>query len=129
MMSLNARSAMKGYTDLRVTTDVEEASPHRLVQLLLEGTLDRLSRAKGHIERHDVARKGEQIGKAIGLIGGLRDGLDEEGGGAIAQNLDLLYEYMERRLLKANLENDVAVVDEVMGLVRSIKGAWDGIEG
>jgi flagellar protein FliS len=42
-------------------------------------------------------------------------------------NLDSLYDYMQRRLLEANLRNDVTIVDEVSDLLQTIKAAWDDI--
>ena len=43
----------------------------------------------------------------------------------IAQNLDDLYDYMIRRLMRANMEDNADLLDEVLSLLRSIKGAWD----
>ncbi len=54
-----------------------EASPHRLVQMLMEGGLDRIAQAKGAMERKRHRRtRVSLIGKAIGIIGGLLEGLD-----------------------------------------------------
>jgi flagellar protein FliS len=53
--------------------------------------------------------------------------LDMERGGKIAENLALLYEYMLRRLTLANATNDAGIVDEVSGLVSTIKHGWDQI--
>jgi flagellar protein FliS len=56
--------------------------------MLMEGALERIAIAKGCIQRQDIAAKGEQIGKAVDIIGGLREGLNQEAGGEIAANLD-----------------------------------------
>ncbi len=74
-----------------------------------------------------IARKGELIGKAMGIIGGLRDAVDTEKGGEIAANLDNLYAFMQQRLSQANLKNDPAMLEEVAKLLREIKEGWDGI--
>ena len=103
------------------------ADPHRLVQMLMEGGLVRIARARGAIERGDVAEKGALIGKAIAIIDGLAASLNHDAGGDIAANLAALYDYMQRRLLHANLHSDVAALDEVAGLLREIKQAWDAI--
>ncbi|MFC5696470.1 flagellar export chaperone FliS [Pseudomonas sp. GCM10022186] len=122
-----AATALKQYQSVNVQAQVFDTTPHRLIQMLMEGGLGRLAQARGAMERGQVALKGELLGKAIAIIGGLRDGLDRQKGGEIAANLDGLYEYMEGRLLQANLENDAALVDEVAGLLREIKSAWDAI--
>lgn len=120
-------AALQQYQQVKNRTVMDSASPHRLIQMLFEGALERLASAKGHIQRGDMARKGESIGKTIGIIGGLRSALDFEAGGDIASNLDALYDYMERQLLLANLNSDAAIVDEVSGLIREIKEGWDAI--
>ncbi|GAB4260400.1 MAG: flagellar export chaperone FliS [Methylomicrobium sp.] len=111
-----------------MVAEVEEASPHRLIQMLYEGGLQRIAFAKGALMRNQIAEKGENISRAIAIIGGLRSSLDLSQG-EIAQNLDNLYEYMERRLLEANLKNDVAILDEISGLLKEIKLAWDAVGG
>jgi flagellar protein FliS len=63
----------------------------------------------------------------MNIIQGLRSSLDKDKGGDIAENLDSLYEYMGRRLLEANVNNDIAILDEVYGLLAEIKQGWDGI--
>lgn len=123
------RSALKEYEQVGARSQVEGAPPERLVQLMLEGALDRVSLARGDMENGQVAAKGERIGKAISLVEGLRASLDHERGGELAGNLDALYEYVSRRLVEANLRNDVTILDEVSRLLREIKQAWDRIVG
>ncbi|MEJ6654607.1 MAG: flagellar export chaperone FliS [Pseudomonas sp.] len=119
--------AMKQYQTVNVNAQVTEADPHRLIQMLLEGGLQRIAQAKGAMEYGNVALKGELIGKAMGIVGGLRDAVDTEKGGEIAANLDNLYAFMQQRLSQANLKNDPSMLDEVAKLLREIKAGWDGI--
>jgi flagellar protein FliS len=120
---------MREYEQVGVRSQVEGAAPERLVQLMLEGALDRVNLARGAMENGQVAVKGERIGKAISLVEGLRASLDHERGGDLAGNLDALYDYVTRRLVEANLHDDTAILDEVTGLLREIKQAWDRIVG
>ncbi len=103
------------------------ADPHRLIQLLFDGLLDRIAQARGAVERGEVSRKGEVIGKAIAILDGLRGALDHDRGGDIAGNLEELYFYVQRRLVEANIGNNVAILDECASLMREIKSAWDAI--
>lgn len=119
--------AMKQYQTVNVNAQVTEADPHRLIQMLLEGGLQRIAQAKGAMEYGNIALKGELIGKAIGIIGGLREAVDTEKGGEIAANLDTLYAFMQQRLSQANLKNDPSMLDDVAKLLREIKEGWDGI--
>ena len=123
----NPRGALKQYGQVATQAGVAVADPHRLIQMLMEGALEKIATAKGLMARGDVAKKGQQITWAISIIDGLRVSLDKKAGGDIARNLDDLYDYMERRLFQANLENDVSILDEVSSLLRDIKSAWDAI--
>lgn len=124
---MNAMAAMRQYQHVNTQAQAVDASPHRLIQMLMEGGLTRLAQARGAMERGQFAMKGELIGKAIGIIGGLRAGLNLEEGGELAENLDNLYDYMTRRLLEANLKNTVEPLDEVAALLRNVKAGWDAI--
>lgn len=121
-------AALKQYKKIDVNQGIDDASPHRLILMLLDGALGRLAAAKGFIEHNEVARKGETIGSAISIIDGLRVSLDMDQGGEIAENLESLYDYMQRRLLEANLNSDAAIVDEVVSLLGEIREAWIAIE-
>jgi flagellar secretion chaperone FliS len=128
-MVIGNQQAVRSYQTVGAHAQVTAADPYKLVQLLLANVIDRLAAARGHMERREIARKGEQISKAIAVLTALDASLNMEQGGEIAANLRRLYEYMSLRLVKANLEDDAAGLDEVMGLVRNIKEGWDGIAG
>jgi flagellar protein FliS len=127
-MNINqTRTALQQYENVGVDATVNAAMPHQLIQMLLGGALDRIAAAKGQIERGDFAAKGAALGRAISIVAGLRKSLNHEGGGEIATNLELIYDYVERRLLEANRDNNVAVLDEVARLLGNVKAGWDGI--
>ena len=107
----NVRSALNEYSQTAVQTGIESASPHRLIQMLMEGALAKIAVAKGHMERAEIREKGEQIGCAISILEGLKTSLDHDKGGEIARNLEDLYMYMERRLIEANRGNDTSLLD------------------
>jgi flagellar protein FliS len=115
------------YRTMSAHGNLADASPHQVVQVMLDATLSRIVEASGHLERGEVAAKGEKIGKALAIIEALMLGLDKERGGELAQNLERLYDYASRTLLKANLENRSDLLKEVTALLREIKLGWDGI--
>ncbi len=123
----NTRGAIGQYASVKNAAGIEEASPHRLIQMLMEGALEKIAQAKGFMEGGDIPNKGRHISWAISIIDGLRISLDKDAGGDIAENLDSLYEYMTRRLVEANLRNDKSILEEVSGLIIEIKSAWDAI--
>ncbi|MCP1675610.1 flagellar protein FliS [Natronocella acetinitrilica] len=103
------------------------ADPHRLIQMLMDGFIMRVAAARGAMQRREFERKGVELGKAISILSGLRDTLDHDKGGELAANLEGLYDYMQRRILEATASNDVAMLDEIIGLMREVKTGWDGI--
>lgn len=120
--------ALAQYQQVNTAAAAESASPHKLVQMLMQGCLQRIAEAKGALHRGDAAAKGLAIGKAIDIVAGLQGSLNKEVAHSLPQQLDALYDYMQRRLLEANLRNDEAALDETADLMRKIKEGWDGIE-
>ena len=118
--------ALKHYQQIGAQEAISGAGPHRLIQLLLMGALHNITTAKGYMLREDN-RKGSLIGRTISILEELRQSLNFDAGGEIADNLNRLYEYCQLRLLRANLHNDPALLDEIAGLLREIKSAWDAI--
>lgn len=116
----------KQYQAMDVETGIMDADPHRLIQLLFEGALARLAKAKGHIERGEIEQRNNTINSVITIIGGLKDSLNLDAG-ELALTLERLYDYMENRLFEANIRNDGAGIDEVARLLGEIKTGWDGI--
>ncbi len=121
------KKALEGYGRGAVESEVNFASPHRIIQMLMEGALSKIATAKGCIARNDIAEKSRQITWGMNIIQGLRTSLDAQKGGEVAANLDALYEYMGRRLLEANVGNDVAILEEVSSLLMEVKAGWDNI--
>lgn len=124
---MNPMLALRQYQKVGAQAQTSEASPHRLVQMLMEGGLDRIAQAKGAMERQDIPAKGMLISKAIAIVGGLREGLDLEKSIDSLGNLDNLYVYMMKRLAEANIKTDPKILDEVADLLRTVKDGWDAI--
>lgn len=123
-----SQRALSEYQQVNTIGSTEGASPHRLIQLLMQGFLQRVAEAKGAMQRKDVPSKGMAISKAINIVAGLQASLNKEVPNSLPQQLDSLYDYMQRRLLEANLKSSETALDEVADLMRKIKEGWDGIE-
>lgn len=122
------KRGVNAYANVDLETGIASASPHKLIVMLYDGALVALRTARANMAANNIPAKGVAISKAITIIdNGLRVSLDKEAGGTIAENLDALYDYMSRRLFQANLQNDVAIVDEVHGLLSDLRGAWAAI--
>lgn len=124
-MSLQSYAAQ--YRNTGLSSAVMEADPHRLVALLLAGACERLRLAEACVERGDLARKGKAIGEVCAIIGHLNGSLDHEAGGEIAGSLSSLYDYVQTRMIEANLHNDASALRESLELLGEIESAWNAI--
>lgn len=124
-MSINKIN--KSYGSDHLESEVLNASPHRLVQMLLEGAISNLSKAKGHIERKEFFEKGREISTAMSIISTLQLSLDHDASPELANTLDTLYDHMFGKLQEANINNDIKSIDEVVDLIKEIKSGWDAI--
>jgi flagellar protein FliS len=125
-MRANMR-AIQSYGNVKVTTGVATANNVQLIQMLFDGLLESLSTARGHIQHNNIAEKSKAVARASRIVIGLQGALDFEKGGDLASNLNELYSYVTRRLFHVNAHNDIAVLDEIHGLMREIRDAWEGV--
>jgi flagellar secretion chaperone FliS len=116
------------YASIGVDTGVSTADPHKLILMLFDGAVLAISSAAVALADEDTPRKGQNISKAIDIItNGLKVSLDMDSGGELAVRLAALYDYMVERLLYANLNNSRPALDEVAGLLRDLRDAWQQI--
>ena len=126
---MNPMRALRQYQKVNSHAQISEASPHRLIQMLMEGALERMAQAKGAMARGDIPQKALLITKTIDIITGLRAGLREENTDdkEAMRQLDSLYEYMTKQLTLANAKNEPELIDEVARLLITVKSGWDAI--
>ncbi|HEV8329974.1 MAG TPA: flagellar export chaperone FliS [Steroidobacteraceae bacterium] len=118
---------LAAYSSAQAHGGVAAADPHRLIVMLMDGALERISTARGCMTRGDMTEKARLLNRAVSIIGELRNSLDLKAGGQLAANLGELYDYMGRRLLKAMADNRVEMLDEVSKLLHDIRAAWVAI--
>lgn len=121
------QAAAKQYQSINNTSEVLDADPHRLIQLLMEASLTRLFQAKLAIENGDMVSKANLLGRVWDILSTLQGSLDTKQGGEVAENLEKMYDYMSQRLLEASTENSPEMIDEVIKLMVTLKEGWDGI--
>ena len=127
-MFASPRSYADSYHRVHVESGAQCGDPHKLIEMLLQGAIDAIHKARGALERQDLRIKGEQVGKAVRIVEeGLRAALDPVAGGQIAAELDQLYGYVVRKLTLANIRNDDAALMECAQLLQPIQEAWAGI--
>jgi len=127
LSSFARNSSLAAYHTVSVHGGIANADPHRLVQMVMDAMAERLNTARGCIERGETARKAKLLHSCVTLVAELRGSLNLAEGGELAQNLNNLYDYMARRLLLANVQNDANMVSEISGLLNEVRGAWIAI--
>lgn len=121
----NQRASM--YAKVGLETDVQGASPHRLVAMLFDGVFDAMAQATQAIQAGNVELKGRALSRAVRILDeGLRAGLDMSAG-QLAVDLRELYGYVCMRLTQANLKSDLDAIDECQRLLGPVREAWNAI--
>lgn len=105
----------------------ETLSSHTVISLLLSGAMERVAQAKACVRDGNDEDKLVLITKLIGIVNGLRQCLNMEGGGEIAVNLDTLYSYMAERLQECQSKEEMLVLNEVGKLLTNVREGWDAI--
>lgn len=121
-----AHASINKYRQITVSS-VKEMTPYEQVKLVYTNIIGKLSAAKGFIERKEIEKKGTAISDSITLLGALQQVLSFDNNNEVSSNLDSLYDYCQRRLLVANIENDIEKVNEVITLIKEIKSGWEQI--
>lgn len=116
------------YRRIGFETSMHTVDQHQIVNLLFEGFLREIARARGAIQRGELETKIDAISRALRILEeGLATGLDRVDGGEVAQNLSTLYDYCMRQLVLANVRNDEAQLQEVQSLIEPIAQSWKEI--
>lgn len=117
-MVAQTTAAFNAYKQNSVTT----ASPGELTLMLYNGCLKFLTKAKKAISEKDIQEKNTNIQKSQAIIAELMSTLkiEEE----VSKQMLPLYDYMNRRLIEANIQNDIAIIEEVEGLVTEFRDTW-----
>jgi flagellar protein FliS len=126
-MALSYAPNLGAYRTAAVHGGVASSDPHGLILMLMNGALERIAKARGCIANKAYAEKAQLIHRTVSIIDELRNSLNLQAGGELATNLDNLYEYMCRQLLKATVENNVAPLDEVTKLLSQVRDAWQQV--
>ena len=111
-------NAFNAYKQNSVTT----ASPGELTLMLYNGCLKFLNRAKLAIAEKNIEERNHYIQRSQAIIGELMSTLNMDI--EISKQMLPLYEYMNRRLTEANIQNDSSIIEEVEGLVTEFRDTW-----
>jgi flagellar secretion chaperone FliS len=123
-----ALTASQQFAREYMRTQAETSSPTKLVVMLYDGAVRFLSLARDKMAHGDVEARHNYLVKSQRIIGELLSALDFEKGGEIAKNLQRIYTYMLQQLIEANLHDRVEPIDEVIRLLRDLRGSWAEVD-
>jgi flagellar protein FliS len=106
---------------------IESADPIELVGLLYHACTASVREARRYLAEGEIEARSRSISRAFEILVELSGALDHERGGEISGRLAQLYDYMERQLLAANLQQSDEALAEVLGLLATLGEAWDGV--
>lgn len=101
---------------------VMTASPGELTLMLYNGCIKFIKKGIKYIEEDNIEKANNAIIRAQDIVNELTVTLDMEY--EISEQLQLLYEYMGRRLIEANISKDMGILREVEGLMAELRDTW-----
>ena len=124
---MNAIAALSQYGKIKNDAQTSYASPHQLMLMLFDGAIEAMSFTIGAIENNNFELRSKQSTRSISIINGMRECLDMETGGELADNLYSLYQYMAQELFRASFKNDVDTIKNIQTMLKDIRGSWEKI--
>lgn len=101
---------------------VVQSTPGELTLMLYNGCIKFLNQAKKGIETNNIELRNTNIQKAQAIIREFMTTLDKSI--PVSESMYDLYEYMNNRLMEANIKNDAGIVEEVIGYTTEFRDTW-----
>ncbi|ABO50925.1 flagellar protein FliS [Desulforamulus reducens MI-1] len=101
---------------------IMSAGPEELTTMLYNRLVKDLKLAQGHIEQKEIQLAHNNITHAQDILDHLMNTLDTSV--EVGKNLELMYDYMSRRLVEGNLKKDKEILQEVAGFAEEIRDTW-----
>ena len=111
-------NAYSNYTNTKIQT----ASPAQLTLMLYDGAVKFCNLAISGLDEHDYLKTNENIKKVEKIIEEFRATLNFKY--PVAKEFDNVYEYINQRLLEANIRKDREILAEVLEHLRTMRETW-----
>ena len=112
------------YSENYLKNQIESASREQLLIMFYDGAIRFINRAEVALNNEEFDQKSYCINKASAIIAELSATLDHDIGGQIAADLEALYDFMSRELIKANITNDPSHLKTVRDLLSDLGETW-----
>lgn len=108
--------------DQYMENSIYTATPEELTLMLYNGLIKFILQAQLAIDEKDLKKASDSMIRAQDIVLHFQSTLDMRFD--ISHNLLLLYDYMYRRLIDANLKKDKEILEEVLGFARELRDTW-----
>lgn len=105
-------------------TQIETASQPQLLLMIFDAAVKKLHIARRAIEKKEIEKAHTELTKVQRIFTELMIALDFEKGGDLAENLLRIYDFVYHHLVKANIKQDAAMVDEILPIVEDLRDGW-----
>jgi len=127
-MPARPNAVFRGATRQYQRTQVETASPTRLVILLYDGAVRFCHLAQDAMRKGDLESQNTNLIKAQRIVSELLSSLNRDAGGEIASNLARIYAHLLEELVKANLYDQPEILDHAISMLNQMRASWVEIE-
>jgi flagellar biosynthetic protein FliS len=114
-----AQNAYNQYRENSILT----ASPEELTLMLYNGLVKFIMRALDAVEKNRIEEAHSNIVRAQDIVQEFMLTLDRKY--PVAASLELIYDYMLRRLIEANIRKDAEILNEVLNMARQLRDTWE----
>ena len=101
---------------------IKTASPAELTLMLYDGAIKFCNIALAGFEKNDINKINTNIIKAEKIIVEFRATLDFKY--PVARDFDLVYDYIYRRLVEANIKKDPEILEDALKYIREMRDTW-----
>ena len=116
------------YKLVDLQTRIDAASPHELINLLIQGARTHISGAIGCLDAGETKTSGEHISKVLNIINELRRCLNIQQGGEVAINLRNFYNQIENLIVQENIHQDSNLLVRTNELLAQLQNVWISIK-
>jgi len=104
-------------------TQIQTASQDKLILMLFDGAIKFVNQGKLALKEEKYDKANECLKRAQDIVAEFMASLNFDAG-EIANNLYVLYDYIHRRLIEANINKDTGILDEVNNMLNNLKDTW-----
>ena len=124
---MNLATAIASYKEVKVTEIADEDSPHELIRIVFQVLSENIEALKLNVKYTDE-RWQKPFNKCMFALSILRESLDFEKGGEVANNLDSLYAFSQKTMLQAVGKSAPENLNVVGTIIEDLSSAWDEIK-